>query len=1034
MGANPWKRVLATCVLLFVVIGAGAALERIDVALAGAHLPGAVSGGVGDVASVGRMTDGQRSVDIVSGWAAYDGQVIVPGPAKASTLHAIYLGLDVALMFCLGLLLVMARYASLGPPNADSARSKPGLAALPDAVRRAIVGPRTGRAPPPGSAAAAQYAVVFWSIVPIALYVLADLAETTLATLAVPEHPSGKLAQLVGGLSMAKWIGLGLAITALAIGAMQNREVKGLASAGVPRLMALRGQILVALLLVGLLIGLSGDLGRQIDDVLVVAADAVVPALVTTVLMAVTCAVLYVSGLWCLAGYRSVPADGTAPAVPSVSRRAYTVAWVGSAILAVLGGAALWAGWKATAWSIWIVAIAGFLWALLSLPAAVRRGFPLRSSSLLPVPDGARQFAAALAALPAAALYVATVRAATSQWTSGVLPKSMLWWVGLCLALGLFVSWLCWVLASHDWARSVSQQVDSLPLLVPLLMLVVSGVVGWLAALEGAEAWWAYIGTPAVVVLFAALLACGVAALVLLSDATAPRGALAMVGLRRMPFLAMIALWGLLASLADQEGRYYDARTISTVAAWDAEGGITSARLETPADAIDRWLKPLRGTKPTPGAAPDTADPPAPRTVTSLVFVASAGGGIRSAYWTARAWDCAIGTACGNTVDHTSDVFFASGVSGGAVGLAQVRAHQIDTTPQPVTAAVPNPSDPADADWVDEAMSSDYLGPSVAAFLFRDLPNSALRLPLGGMDRAATLERAFEADQVLLKGDALSQHATFPILSFSAVSVEDGCRLAISTVGQSSSSGTTNCDGADVDLPGAEGPGQEPVRDGFTYLCPAEDRSSLTLSTAAFLSARFPVVAPNGALRQCGDTGEVTYALDGGVFDNSGGSAVSRMWAEVEHDVKAFNASTTTTCVVPRLLVIDSHYASGAQPPPDGRPLQSTGPAVALGNVYAERSSRALAEATRTIRDAAAKIAHRCRVAVDPESVVTQIYPEGSSGPQGPLGWTLSESSRTDLTTQVFDVCTATPRTTAAARNNCTAVPEVQSWFASPPG
>ncbi len=105
MGAKPWKRVLAASVLLFVVIGAGAALERIDVALAGAHLPGAVSGGVGDVASVGRMTDGQGSVDIVAGWAAYDNAVIEPGPAKASTLRATYLGLDLALMLSLGALL-----------------------------------------------------------------------------------------------------------------------------------------------------------------------------------------------------------------------------------------------------------------------------------------------------------------------------------------------------------------------------------------------------------------------------------------------------------------------------------------------------------------------------------------------------------------------------------------------------------------------------------------------------------------------------------------------------------------------------------------------------------------------------------------------------------------------------------------------------------------------------------------------------------------------------------------------------------------
>ena len=584
--------------------------------------------------------------------------------------------------------------------------------------------------------------------------VLADLTETGLATLAVPAFSSNALAATVGGFSLAKWIGLGLAITALAIGATQDQQVTGLAAAGVPRLVALRGQILVALLLAGLLVGLSGDLGRQIDDVLVVAADAVLPALVTTVLMAVTCAALYVGGLWCLAAYRSASVEGTAPAVPSISRRVYLRVWAALVALAVLGGAVFWSGWEATAWSIWIVVLAGVLWAILSLPTAIRGGFPLEPSAPLRLAVGARKLAAALAALPAVALYVAAVRAATSQWTSGTLPASMLWWTVLCLGLGLLVTTGGWLYASGERAARVSQRVDPLPLRVPLSLLVVCGLVGWLAAREGAEEAWASIGTPAVVVLFAALLACAVAALVLLSDATAPRGALAMVGLRRMPFLSMIALWGLLASLADQEGRYYDARTTAApVVADGADAQAPSDPLETPEVAIGRWLArlPKRMPAPAPTSTPEPAAA-AQRPVTSLVFVASAGGGIRSAYWTARTWDCAVGAACGDKVDHTSDVFFASGVSGGAVGLAQVRAHQLAIAPGDA-AKPPESSDAAEGDWVDGAMSADYLAPSVAAFLFRDLPNSALRLQLSGKDRAATLERALEADHLSLKTD-----------------------------------------------------------------------------------------------------------------------------------------------------------------------------------------------------------------------------------------------------------------------------------------
>ncbi len=96
--------------------------------------------------------------------------------------------------------------------------------------------------------------VAFWSIVPIVLYVLRRHGRDHAGH---PRHrrrtrqlgwPSG-----LEGFSLAKWIGLGLAIAALAIGARGRTEpVAGLAAAGVPRLMALRGQIIIAVLLVGL--------------------------------------------------------------------------------------------------------------------------------------------------------------------------------------------------------------------------------------------------------------------------------------------------------------------------------------------------------------------------------------------------------------------------------------------------------------------------------------------------------------------------------------------------------------------------------------------------------------------------------------------------------------------------------------------------------------------------------------------------------------------------------------------------------------
>ena len=70
---------------------------------------------------------------------------------------------------------------------------------------------------------------------------------------------------------------------------------------------ALRGQILVAAVIVLFLIGLQGDLGRQIDDVLVRAADGPWPAVLATLLMLTTCAALLIGGAQCLHAYIQQP-------------------------------------------------------------------------------------------------------------------------------------------------------------------------------------------------------------------------------------------------------------------------------------------------------------------------------------------------------------------------------------------------------------------------------------------------------------------------------------------------------------------------------------------------------------------------------------------------------------------------------------------------------------------------------------------------------------------------------------------------------
>lgn len=972
VGRASWRRIgkaSTLILLLLMVIGAAAALGRIDVALSGANRPSSevdvvvATGGIGDIASPARLWDPARSGEVVAGWVAFDDVAkAVPGLVQTSQLRWTYLVLDLVLMFCLAALLAGTRFALLGAVGES---------------------PSTG----PGGAET-RLAVVTSSTLAIGIYLGADLLETLLATLVVPEHSASHgLSRTVGFLALTKFLALGIAVVALLTGVRRDRPVTAAASSGVSWLSALRGQLLITALLLGLLVGLSGDLGRQIDDVLVVAGDRVLPAVVASALMVTTCLAVHLGGRSCLIAYRATPRV-RAVSVSSLVRAAGAAVVVGVISFSFLR----WS--EAVTWSLIIPAGAVGLWALLSGPRAVR-DCVRRASDEVGVGVGALRMLAVLTTLPAVALYIAVVRAATSQGTSGSIQLIMIGWSVAALVFA-------WRLAlwTMKWAGTSSRALQGPKPTVALaaFVLVVSFLLTVIAGLQSSEEMWLWAGTPAVVFLCATLLALGVAALVVLSDSVAPRGALALVGFRRTPFLTLVAIWGLLASVVDTQGLYYDARTTHETAA-----------MESPQVAFERWATRMASrdaTKPEPADGP----PQVP-----LVFVASAGGGIRSAYWTARTWECAVGVACGSTEDHTSRVFFASGVSGGAVGLAQVRARQMD------------PGASSGSEWVDTAMSADFLAPSVAAFLFRDLPNSVARLPLPSGDRAASLERAFEASQSGLEADFFGQGSTFPILSFSATSVEDGCRLAVSTVQQAADTGETNCSGPATALPDANGPGSFPVRDAGDYLCDGNGRSSsIRLSTAAFLSARFPYVAPSGGLRQCGDDGAVTSALDGGVFDNSAGAAVTRSWQAVAQHVRKHNRSRgKAPCIVPRLLVIDSHYTSGVAHKSSKRTLQGLGPAVALGNVYEERSSRALAQATRVIRDAAIKEGKVCRLAIDGSSAVAQVYPDTTSGPQGPLGWTLSQSSRTDLTAQVLDACDVHDR------HNCVAVRRVQAWFAA---
>jgi len=263
-----------------------------------------------------------------------------------------------------------------------------------------------------------------------------------------------------------------------------------------------------------------------------------------------------------------------------------------------------------------------------------------------------------------------------------------------------------------------------------------------------------------------------------------------------------------------------------------APNAIDVAKRPDVADTLAAWGK--------ANAAPDA-------TPTPFVIVATAGGGIRAAYWT--------GVVLGALHDDLGDelprrLFAVSGVSGGSVGATTWRA----------LAALP-PAEFAKAcpkrmgDCVERILGHDLLGPISAALLYPDLVQRFIPYPVMP-DRGAAfeegLENAFRKEtgtaQLETTLAALSEPQPWPALFLNATWVGNGRRIVASNLRYGY---------------GPEGAVFERANDQLKQL-----GRDLRLSTAAHNSARFPFVSPPGMWKR---EGEIQGRLqDGGLFENYG--------------------------------------------------------------------------------------------------------------------------------------------------------------------
>jgi hypothetical protein len=252
-----------------------------------------------------------------------------------------------------------------------------------------------------------------------------------------------------------------------------------------------------------------------------------------------------------------------------------------------------------------------------------------------------------------------------------------------------------------------------------------------------------------------------------------------------------------------------------------------------------------------------------------VVIVATEGGGIRAAYWTATL----LAAIQEKEPAFARHVYAISGVSGGSLG-----AVVFDALLAQVPGAggklceVGGKAETSLERCAAQVLGVDFLSPTVAALLFPDLVQRFLPFPVERFDRARALEGSWEEawrtrtgnDRLAEPFDALwtgDRAYRIPSLLLNATWVETGKRMIASNLPVDA--GIFN-DTADV----------------FSFI-----DYPVPASTAAHLSARFTYVSPAGSLRKRNEK-TAAHVVDGGYFENSGTATaldvISALYAQGE--------------------------------------------------------------------------------------------------------------------------------------------------------
>jgi hypothetical protein len=425
----------------------------------------------------------------------------------------------------------------------------------------------------------------------------------------------------------------------------------------------------------------------------------------------------------------------------------------------------------------------------------------------------------------------------------------------------------------------------------------------------------------------------------------------------KMPILTILLCLGLLFSpLADNH----------TLLTLRGTSDLVTSR-PTVGEAFDRWSARLAHDYPNEERHP-------------VFVVATEGGGIRAAYWTA-----AVLTALDDGIPGFRDHLFAvSAVSGGSVGSATYAAL--------VTRQMDSPGALKLRPVAQEMLAHDALAPTLSAMTQQDFVQRFIPYPFLP-DRARALEGGWERAWQKVWREAGQEDDRFgrgflamlrgredrmPSFFLNGTTVETGERMIGS-----------NCRITTGEFRNA--------LDVFTAA-----GSDLRVSTTAHNSARFTYVSPAGTFvhtaytdgkndqytpYQCKVGARCEHVVDGGYLDNSGAITASEILQAIQSRLEARPPDAPQLDIDPYVIII-SYTKDPPDPPASERWLnESLSPVRALLSTRGARADLAVSQIGPQ---------------TDAQVITFRLVQRKGTVPM-PLGWLLSLHTRSAIDAQVGD-------------------------------